>query len=64
MNGDGPGALQRLWHASLLVLGAAIALYIAVCLLLSIWQFLLVTMLVVFVVGVTIAVWRYRRERW
>ena len=64
MNGDEAGLVQRLWHASLLLLGAAIALYIAACLLLSIWPVLAVIGVVVFVVGVAVAAWRYRRERW
>jgi hypothetical protein len=64
MNGDGPGAVQRLWHASVLLLGAAIALYIAACLLLSIWPVLAVIGLVVTSAGVAVAVWRHRRERW
>ena len=64
MNGDRQSLFDRLFHASLLVLGMAIALYYAACLLLSVWHVLVAIGLVLIGVTVLVAALRYRRERW
>lgn len=64
MSNDRQGPLDRLWHGSLLVLGAMVALYYAAQILASVWHILLAIGAVF--AGLALLVWalRVRGGRW
>ena len=56
--------LDRLWHASLLILGTSVVLWIAVQLLATIWGWLLIFILLAAALAVAVVLLRARRNRW
>ncbi|KAB1658169.1 hypothetical protein [Pseudoclavibacter sp. CFCC 11306] len=62
MSAETPPVIQRIWRACLLVLGCAIALNLAVCLLGAIWMWIVAALAVAAVVAAMVAWWRYRNR--
>jgi hypothetical protein len=59
---DGPkGLVTKLWHGSLMILGATVALWLSVRLLLEIWWVLLIIGGIFAVVAILLRWWQWRR---
>jgi hypothetical protein len=62
--GGPDGLLERLWRTSLLLLGTAIALYVAVQLIQAVWHILLAIAAALGAAWLILALLRYRRSGW